>query len=294
VIQNGLSPYSGGGLSNSGTLVLNESLVQNNTCACTANGNADGGGGIGNFGTLTINNSTITGNSSSFHGGGLFNYNGTLTLNNSTVSGNSAMDGGGLFSFSTVRLNNTTITGNNSMSGGGIKFYNDYIGNFAFTIKNSLVAGNTSTGTGLDCSGPISSAGYNLIGNNSDCAFAAITGDLVGTGANPINARLNPLQDNGGLTFTHALGTGSPAIDAGNPAAPGSGANACLATDQRGISRPVGAHCDMGAYEGSAAPTSTALVSTYTAGNSIPLPVHLFAARLIQTVRRVIPTPGSP
>ena len=53
---------------------------------------------------------------------------------------------------------------------------------------------------------------------------------------------LGALADNGGPTLTHALLTGSPAIDAGNDAA-------CPATDQRGVTRPQGAHCDIGSYE---------------------------------------------
>jgi YD repeat-containing protein len=63
------------------------------------------------------------------------------------------------------------------------------------------------------------------------------------------------LQDNGGATLTHALLFGSPAIDAANPAAPGSGGNACDAVDQRGIARPADGDgngsvlCDTGAYE---------------------------------------------
>ena len=48
---------------------------------------------------------------------------------------------------------------------------------------------------------------------------------------------------------THALQSGSPAIDAGNPATPGSGGNACEPTDQRGVARPQGAACDIGAFE---------------------------------------------
>ena len=64
-----------------------------------------------------------------------------------------------------------------------------------------------------------------------------------------MNPKLGPLQDNGGPTFTHALLQGSPAIDAGNPATPGSGANACPATDQREVARPQGPRCDIGAFE---------------------------------------------
>ena len=54
--------------------------------------------------------------------------------------------------------------------------------------------------------------------------------------------QLTGLQDNGGATLTHGLYPSSPAIDAGDP-------NACPATDQRGVARPQGAACDIGAYE---------------------------------------------
>ena len=72
------------------------------------------------------------------------------------------------------------------------------------------------------------------------------------TGQDP---KLGPLTNNGGPTETRALLHGSPAIDAGNPATPGSGGNACEATDQRGVARPQDgdaggvATCDIGAFE---------------------------------------------
>jgi hypothetical protein len=49
--------------------------------------------------------------------------------------------------------------------------------------------------------------------------------------------------------MTHALEPGSPAINAGDPAVPGSGGSACEANDQRGIARPQNGRCDIGAYE---------------------------------------------
>ena len=53
---------------------------------------------------------------------------------------------------------------------------------------------------------------------------------------------LGPLENNGGPTLTHALLLNSPAIDAGS-------ATHCPDYDQRGISRPQGAACDIGAFE---------------------------------------------
>src|SRR5262249_7450167 len=97
----------------------------------------------------------------------------------------------------------------------------------------------------------INSQGYNLIGDTTGCV---ITGDTTGNKSG-VAPNLGPLRDNGGPTFTHALLTGSPAIDAGNPAAPGSGGNACPVDDQRGVTRPqdgdgdTTAVCDIGAYE---------------------------------------------
>ena len=224
---------SGGGIYNGGTLTLNNSSVSGNTGHLV--------GGIDNYGTVTLNNSAVSNNSVTVSGGGIYNY-GTVILNNSSVSGNSApQSGGGIFNtgLGTLNVNNSTITGNSASTGGGI--YNDA---GTATIQNTILAGNTTSGTGPDCIGPIGSSGFNIVGNTSECTFTPTSGDL--TNLDPL---LGPLQDNGGPTFTHALLPSSPAIDSGNPAPPGSGGNACEATDQRGVARPQGARCDIGAFE---------------------------------------------
>lgn len=99
--------------------------------------------------------------------------------------------------------------------------------------------GNASTEG--DCAGEVVSAGHNLIEDLTGCV---VTGTLIGniTGVDP---RLSILQDNGGPTNTHALLPGSPAIDAGDDAA--CAAPPVSGVDQRGIARPQGAHCDIGA-----------------------------------------------
>jgi hypothetical protein len=95
----------------------------------------------------------------------------------------------------------------------------------------------------------LNSQGYNLIEDTTDCTFTPTTGDI--TGSDP---GLGALADNGGSTWTHALGTGSPAIDEIPD-----GTNGCVggtSVDQRGAVRADGAGrggsaCDIGAYEDS-------------------------------------------
>lgn len=276
IISGNASPEDGGGIFNNGVLVLNNSTVQDNTAGpfgsgggIDAHGTAvlnnsmvrgnsapgGGGGGIDVEGFVTLNNSAVVGNISSGGGAGIAVNGFTLTLNNSTVSGNTVTSesnrGGGIsVFFSTATITNSTITGNSVADlGGGI-----FNGGGTVTIHNSIIAGNAAASGGPDCWAPglfpLTSLGHNLLGTISDCFFTPGPGDL--TSPDPL---LGPLQNNGGLTFTHALLAGSPAIDAGDPALPGSGGTSCKAIDQRGAPRPVDgnadgdARCDIGSYE---------------------------------------------
>jgi Zn-dependent metalloprotease len=277
-VQNGAEPFDGAaGIWNEGTLTINASTITGNVAATN-------GGGIFNIGTLTLNNSTVSKNKG-FDGGGIANGGywldtGTisLTINNSTISQNVGYNGGGIQNGydGAILLNNATVTENRTIAGypgGGI--HNNAGG--SVTLRNTILANNL-VGTeriAWDCYGNIVSNGYNLIGSKLNCTFTPATGDLVGTDAAPINPRLTALRNNGGLTFTHALMPGSPAIDKGNTATPGSGGNACLAVDQRGVTRPVGGRCDIGAYEGSLQWTPSYHIRTYTANNTSSLPGSL-------------------
>src|SRR5438105_15409294 len=103
---------------------------------------------------------------------------------------------------------------------------------------NTIIAGNTTSKGPGDCNVQamiIESTGHNLDSDGS--CFLTATGDLPKR--DPL---LGPLADNGGPSETQALLPGSPAIDAG-------AADGCPQHDQRGIARPQGAGCDMGAYE---------------------------------------------
>lgn len=228
------------------------------------NNSASAAGGVLVFfgGECRITNSTFFSNSSPL-GSVIYFIGGTLRVTNSTFSGNS----GG--NFGAISLNNRPAIIRNSTivnnTGGGIY----KLGN-SLTLGNTIVAGNS--GFDLFSSGPaVTTSGGNLIGNNTNvgATFAAgmpnANNDYVGTAGSPVSPQLAPLANNGGPTPTHALLTGSPAINAGNNCVlttGGCGASdpiAGLTTDQRGAPRAVGGTTDIGAFERNITFTPTTL-----------------------------------
>lgn len=195
------------------------------------------GGGIAQLGNsnITIRNSTISGNRALGNGGGIDTNPAPgffpLTLINSTISGNTAGGVGGgisLGSSARVTINNSTIAQNTASAGGGIS--NVFGG--GVTMGNTIVAGNT--GSNPDISGPITSLGNNLVQNRGSSS-GYIASDLP-NGTIPL---LSALGNYGGVTQTHALLPGSPAINAA-----GTGATT---RDQRGF--PAAGIRDIGAFE---------------------------------------------
>jgi predicted outer membrane repeat protein len=213
----------------------------------TFSGNsADYGGGMYTYGVPsrpTLTDVTFSTNSAVHNGGGMYNVGGSRPdLTNATFSGNSANIGGGMANFSTSspNLTNVTFSGNTASIGGGM--YN--ADGSTPTLVNILIANSLNGG---DCSAILalnSGSSNNLIEDSVNaCGLTnGVNGNIIGQ--DPV---LQGLSNNGGSTFTMALVAGSPAIDAGNntscAAAPVNG------VDQRGVSRPQGAHCDIGAYE---------------------------------------------
>ncbi len=254
----------GGGIYNSSTMTVNNTILSGNTAAK--------GGGITNSGNATLTSVTLSGNTVTSIGGGIYNGAGTLTLNKSTVSGNSATNfggaGGGIFSFSILTVTNSTISGNsatNSGHGGGIDTggvanltdvtlsgNNANLGGgilsegsftLTVTLMNTILAQGSVGGNCYKAGGaPIESNGYNLSSDGSCTTYLNQTGDLNNT-----NPQLGPLSNNGGPTLMHALLPGSPAIDRIPFGTNGCGTT--IPTDQRGAHRPIGATCDVGAYE---------------------------------------------
>lgn len=131
---------SGAGISNSGTMTINNSIIDNNSC--TANG-----GGVNNINIITINNSTISNNSSGNNGAGIYVIasNSNASINNTIIRNNiSNTRGGGIYNASTMSINQSTISTNNSaLNGGGITNIN---GNM--TITNSTIDNNMTISTG--------------------------------------------------------------------------------------------------------------------------------------------------
>jgi CSLREA domain-containing protein len=144
-----------------------------------------------------------------------------------------------------VAIVNSTITGNHAIKGGGgVNSGQDYVpvsDKIAISrvrLLNSIIAGNTSNAGPANChvsAQIIESAGHNLA--SDDSCFLTAAGDLPDH--DPL---LGPLAGNGGPTDTQALLAGSPGVDA-------AATDGCPQQDQRGVARPQGAACDIGAYE---------------------------------------------
>ena len=251
-MANGNVTALGGTDDHGGIIRITNATVTLTNCAII-NGQAGEAGGIEvNPGNLTIKGCTVAGNISTVSaGGGLLAFGpGTLSITNSTFSGNhSATTGGALELVSggvIATIASSTFTANIATNSGGIFNLNQ-----SLTVKGTIIAGNSGSIPDVN---QFTSAGSNLIGNNTGTTITnQMPSDKVGTGAAPIDPVLGPLTDNGGQTNTHALLSGSPAIDAVadctdvamNP----------ITDDQRGFARPIDGDgngiplCDIGAFE---------------------------------------------
>src|SRR5579871_1502982 len=251
-----------------GTLTISDSTFDSNTAQSGTTSGGGFGGAVmfepGGTGTLTISDSTFSSNRSAgsttqggFGGAVMFEPGAdpsSLSVTNSTFTANQAGGhegfGGGIVfepngATSSGTLTHITMVGNSTTGtdmGGGI-----LVEAAPVMVRNSIISGNTAAGVANNCSaddaGTLVTAGHGLELGVS-CGF-----DL---NADP---KVAALADNGGPTKTMALTAGSPAIDAADDVF-------CPASDQRGVARPQGPHCDIGAYErvvGSPTTTTTTL-----------------------------------
>ena len=242
----------------------------------SANGAITSGGGIAarNSGSVVVRNSEISSNdvfslNDDVYGGGIYAENAVqVRVSNSTISDNSVRalsfvsaqqaDGGGMYlnmdGGGTLELRNSTIFNNEARSPNGAEAFTAGINAFAGPVElaNTIIGGNFSDNDLFDCSNgeQWTSFGYNLVQRN--CGITASTDDQFG-----VSPQLGPLSVSG-IVFpltqqpaTHAPVSGSPVIDAGNPAISTSFPD-CFPRDQRefvrvGISGPI--RCDIGAHE---------------------------------------------
>ena len=292
----------GGAIEDQGTqLTVTDSSFTSNTV--TGDGVDTGGAAIATGGTVSVSGSTFTRNSTGNYGGAILNHGGSVTASTSTFASNSAgVDGGAIFGDALVtRVQKSTFQGNSADNGGAIRS-NDTeftVGNSTFSANSASVDGGAvyvSSGAGATVSfstfvnntavsaasgGNIFNAGSASIRNtilsggspdNCDGTVAIansggnLSTDATCTGFTQVTVlqlNLGLLASNGGPTQTHALQTGSVAIDAA-PACT-SVAGGTVTEDQRGVVRPQGTACDIGAYEIVAtgpAPTPTATATT--------------------------------
>jgi len=215
---------------------------------------------------LVIINSTITGNAGGerninpvhgkFGGGVYVGLDSAASIVNSSISGNSADNGAGLYVLggpgSDATVTHSTITGNTATTnGGGIAAPTN------LELKRTIVAGNTAPQgpevfAGIDQNQYVTVGSFNIFGHNGNSGLEGFIPDITDiVPSQPLGAILNTrLASNGGPTQTHALVTGSPAIDAIND-----GTCPPPAKDQRGVTRPQdgnrdgGRACDVGAFE---------------------------------------------
>jgi hypothetical protein len=273
----GVSAF-GGGVAAIRGLALSASVVSGNVASSSQSGFAFGGGValISNsyqwpYGNFLSKYSEIRGNVAGTNGGAVYVGAYRAGVFDSTIAGNSAgrSSGGVLFNLTSnggTYIQNTTVSGNHSSSGyGGMAAYGGTI-----SVLGSTITGNSTAGIGE------SVGGANFYGRTIDLESSIFSGNLASgvphdvrtsgalgnvIGANNLvgvavgivppnglittnNPGLGSLVNNGGLTRTHALLSGSPAIDTGSN-------NQNIPLDQRGLGFPrvIGAAADIGAFE---------------------------------------------
>jgi hypothetical protein len=280
------STGGGGGVSTSGNVTVTNSMITANkteksgagvsagltltVSGSTISGNSSGGiglgfGGSGLFapGAITITNSTISDNGpTEGPGGGVLGGAGGVTATNSTFTLNDAETGGAAISTpGTVSLTNSTVSGNTgsgtvgAVSGtAGVNLvYSTIVSNTSGTSANITAPSRTSFGSvvalplggGTNCSaGTTTSNGWNF-SDDTSCGFTNTTSGDNQNG----NPGLGPLADNGGPTQTHMPARPGPLVDAIPTESCQADGAAGITTDQRGVTRPQGPGCDIGAVE---------------------------------------------
>ena len=240
----GISPAGSGGTGGAafGAGLASAGITTLTNCTLAGNNATAGQGGTGGS-SPTYNSGGTGGLGGTAHGAGFSADSGSPTLTSCTISSNFSVVGSGGYGGNEGGFGGDTFGPGSANSGGLFSAGN-------VQLQNTLIAGNQADAS-PDVDGTVQSGGFNLVGI-SDGSAGWVLGEApnLGDSNSPIDARLGPLQNYGGLTPTMALRVGSPAIDQGYSFG--------LTTDQRGEVRndyasidnsSGGDGSDIGAYE---------------------------------------------
>lgn len=240
---------AGGGMHNSNSA---PTLIGVTFYANAVNSSNSGGGGMYNdwskpllFG-VTFNGNQATGG----YGGALYNDVGSapaltnVTFDHNLAAMNAGLNGGHggavyVYTGATLEMTNVTFKGNAAVgydrnhpgSGGALLVLGS-----AITLTHAILWGNTPDQV-HNSDDPTTIINVSIVQNGCP-ADSTCSGIIT---ADPL---LGDLGNYGGSVQTIPLLPGSSALDTGYDAG-------CPATDARGVSRPQGAHCDIGAFESS-------------------------------------------
>ncbi|MBW4467654.1 MAG: hypothetical protein KME07_19685 [Pegethrix bostrychoides GSE-TBD4-15B] len=235
------------------SVTIEATSFQNNQVAALAGGNGGNGGGLvvlsnGDNRGLTLNRTAFVNNSATSQGGGLWIFDTPTAITNSTFSGNRALvsetpaandfnrNGGGITAYGApLNITNSTLANNRAgWVGGGITAANDA----PVTLTNTIFANNSALNGGNPWNIQ-QHTNRQFIDGGGNIQFPQANDDRISANSRVADPKLGALQDNGGGLLTHALLSGSPAINSAVAGAP--------ATDARGLGR-VG-QADVGAFE---------------------------------------------
>jgi hypothetical protein len=267
ITKGNASSQGGGVLSNSGLTLSHVAVVYNTTSS------AGGGVSVGGASPLVIDHSLIAHNQApTGSGGGIYFTAGPgSSITTTTIASNSASSsaGGIYFEASGMTLDFDTLVGN-ILTGAGSQGGNLRVGG-----SNTMTMGNTILAAGVATSGGdcymASGASWTSLGHNAE--DTDLTPDQGGpntcqfyfTGPGDrtkLTLGLGALQSNGGPTDTILPAASSPVLDQGD-------GPSCPTADQRGVSRPQGAGCDIGAVERSTPTSFSGFADTLSAGGAV-------------------------
>jgi len=235
-LTGGNTEGNGGAISSGGSVVVTDAALIGNQAG-------DTGGAIDVQHTVAVVRSTIANNTAGSFGGAVEGeQNDDAFVINSTIANNTAgAIGGALAGVGDVTLVYATITGNSAPQGANIGDNGGALTSFA-----SVIAAPGGGGDNCRHLSATLSHGYNLEDDAAaTCGFATTTHDLA-PGTAP---GLGALADNGGPGPTRLPAAGSALLDVVPLAACQGDILDPITLDERGVTRPQGTGCDVGAVE---------------------------------------------